>query len=310
MITLKRILVIRTGGVGDFILSLPVIDALADAWPAAEIEILGRPAIAALAQSKVTRIVSIDDRRFARLFTEAPLEATDAAAAYLSAFDTVVSFLGTPESEFGRKLRSLVPRTLFIPPPAPGAKHAVVHFLDCLEQAGIQASKCVSPRIDLDPKDREGGARLLERLLGPDDTKQPIILHPGSGGRQKNWVPASFARTVQLFRRLGWSAILLEGEADEAAVRAVSDHLQPDEPRVLKDASLLQVAGAIACSRLIVGNDSGISHLAAALGTPLVCLFGPTDPVVWRPLGTSVRVLSFTDATPERVYEEGVRLTN
>jgi ADP-heptose:LPS heptosyltransferase len=102
--------------------------------------------------------------------------------------------------------------------------------------------------------------------------------------------------------------ILLEGEADESAVREVLDHLKPDQVPVMKDASLVQVAGAIACSQLVVGNDSGISHLAAAIRTPLVCLFGPTDPTVWRPLGAVVRVLTFAEAAPERVYEEGIRL--
>jgi hypothetical protein len=126
----RRILIIRTGGLGDFILCLPVIGALASTWPGAELEIMGRPEIAALAQPLTTRITSIDDRRFASLFADRPLDASDPAAAYLSSFDLVVSFLGVADSDFGRKLQSLVRWTLFVPAPPPGPKHAVIHFLE------------------------------------------------------------------------------------------------------------------------------------------------------------------------------------
>ncbi len=303
----RRILIVRTGGVGDFILSLPVMRALATKWPDAELEILGRPAIAALARPHLNRITSIDDRRFARLFSGGSLDASDPAGVYLSSFDLVVSFLGVPESDFGRNLRSVVPRSLFIPPPAPGKRHAVTHFLESLRPAGIEVANTV-PRVEVAAEDRETGGKLMQRVLGPTGGKRPVIIHPGSGGCHKNWPPQLFAQTVRLLSESGQSAILLQGEADGEAVRQVLDHLGQDAAPVLKDASLVQVAGAIACSQLVVGNDSGISHLAAAVGTPLICLFGPTDPTVWRPLGAAVRVLTFDEATPTRVFAEGMRL--
>lgn len=304
----KRILIIRTGGLGDFILTLPVMRALANQWPDAELEILGRPAIAALARPHLHRITSIDDRRFARLFSGGSLDTSDPARVYLSAFDLVVSFLGVPESDFGRKLLSLVPRTLFIPPPPAGDKHATIHFLQALRPLGLEVVHTV-PRVEVAAEDRETGGKLVQQVLGPTGWKRPVIIHPGSGGRHKNWPPRLFAQTVRLLRESGHRAILLQGEADGETVRQVLDHLGQDAAPVLKDASLVQVAGAIACSRLVVGNDSGISHLVAAVGTPLICLFGPTDPIVWRPLGAAVRVLTFDEATPERVCEEGIRLT-
>ncbi len=318
----KRVLIIRTGGLGDFILSLPVLAALGAVWPDAELEILGRPSIAALARPCVTRITSIDDRRFARLFTDTPFDAADPAAAYLSSFDLVVSFLGVPESNFGKKLRSLVPRTVFVSAPPSGAKHAAVHFLNCIVAGPSRVrlpgsgkrgqDKSVPgnaiPRLYVSTEDRQEGERLLTRLLGPAATKPIIVVHPGSGSRHKNWPAELFAQTVRLFRRSGFAVILLQGEADVKAVGEVLAHLEGSEAPVLSDASLIQVAGVIACSRLVVGNDSGISHLAAAIGTPLVCLFGPTNPTVWRPQGAAVQVLTFEEARPERVYSEGMKL--
>jgi len=308
MTTPKRILVIRTGGLGDFILSLPVIRALGTNWPHAEVEILGRPAIATLARSEVSRVTSIDDRRFARLFANTPLDASDPAAVHVSSFELVVSFLGVPESDFGRKLRSLVPRTLFVPPPQARDKHATIHFLESLREAGIEVANAI-PSVDITDQDRAEGQRVLQQLLGRQ-ARLPIIAHPGSGGRNKNWPARLFAETIRLFGRSGHQAVVLQGEADGAAVSEVLNHLDQGDVPVLKDATLVQVAGAIACSQLVVGNDSGISHLAAAVGAPLVCLFGPTDPTVWRPLGHAVRVLTFDEATPARVYEEGIGLMN
>ncbi|RPI24781.1 MAG: hypothetical protein EHM61_16205, partial [Acidobacteria bacterium] len=100
-----------------------------------------------------------------------------------------------------------------------------------------------------------------------------------------------------------------QGEADEHAVRELLPLMEDEPVLVAKDLNLLQVAGLISRSQLVIGNDSGISHLAASLGVPLVCLFGPTAPQVWRPLGDAVRVLTFAEATPELVYQEGTRLT-
>lgn len=292
---------------GDFVLSLPVIRALAVSWPDADLEILGRPAIASLIQGQASRITSIDDQRFARLFADTSLDASDPAATYLASFDLVVTFLGVPESDFGARLRSLVPETVFISGPPPRGKHAVTHFLEQLRAVGIEPAGLV-PQIDLSYEQREAGKRLLQTLLGTTGENAPIMVHPGSGGWHKNWAPELFAQTVRLFRQSGHGVVALEGEADQTAVRTMQADLQEESVPLLKDAALVQVASAIACSRLVIGNDSGISHLAAAVGTPVVCLFGPTDPAVWRPLGAAVRVLGFGEATPERVYAEGIKL--
>jgi heptosyltransferase-3 len=301
----KRILIIRTGGLGDFILSLPLMRALATTWPDAELEVLGRPEIAVLAGSLIACGRSIDDHRFARLFSDTPLEMSDAGAVYLSSFDFVVSFLGTPDSDFGRKLRSIVSRTLFIPAAAPGTKHAVTQFLEALKSSVEAQVDDHIPRIELSAEARDAGVQLLQSLLGRAMCKRSVIVHVGSGGRRKNWPPHLFVQVIRLFLGAGSQVILLQGEADEDAVRKVLAQVQVP---VLEGASLVQVAGVIACCQLVIGNDSGISHLAAAVGTPLVCLFGPTEPAVWQPLGSAVCVLKFEDASPERVYAEGIRL--
>ncbi|HXK59718.1 MAG TPA: glycosyltransferase family 9 protein [Acidobacteriota bacterium] len=307
--TPSRILLIRSGGLGDFILTLPVVDALRARWPDATLEILGRPAIALLAGDRISRIRSIDERCFAHLFVGSESGgASDPAASYVASFDLVVSFLGTPDSEFGRRLSSLAPRVVFVGMPQANGLHACTQFLDALKPLGIDPPKAV-PRVELSREQEEEGERLVQRLLRSNAAGTRIVVHPGSGGLLKNWPPRQFAETIRLLRDAGKSVIVLEGEADTHAVRELMTDIEGEHIPLLREASLLEVAGVIKASQLVIANDSGIAHLAASVGTPLICLFGPTDPNIWRPLGDSVRVLTFQEATPARVFEEAVRLT-
>jgi ADP-heptose:LPS heptosyltransferase len=93
--------------------------------------------------------------------------------------------------------------------------------------------------------------------------------------------------------RDGWAVTVLEGEADGAAVEAVvrgSPGLDPwvAVVTVARGESLGSVAVRLAGATVVVSNDSGIAHLAAGLGAPVVAIFGPTDPVTWRPRGPRV----------------------
>lgn len=130
------------------------------------------------------------------------------------------------------------------------------------------------------------------------------VLHPGSGSRQKNWPTRLWAETLRSLGRgdqtEGVSAVVLPcGPADEAAVAGLVSELHAaaghQVPIVtLKDAPLLEVAAILERAALYLGHDSGLTHLAAGLGTPVLAVFGPTDPAVWRPRGPRVAVLGGT----------------
>ena len=104
----------------------------------------------------------------------------------------------------------------------------------------------------------------------------------GSGSPKKNW-PAD--RFVELARRAAADGVLnvfyLLGEADRGIAVSLA-RIDPARP-ALKEASLRQVASVLSACRLYIGNDSGITHLAAAAGAPVVALFGPSDPSLWAP---------------------------
>jgi ADP-heptose:LPS heptosyltransferase len=125
-----------------------------------------------------------------------------------------------------------------------------------------------------------------------------ILVHPGSGSPAKNWPPERFAR---LIRVLDAPVSLVVGEADSQAAAAVEACLGEPIPR-LERLPLAELAARLAGCRAYVGNDSGVSHLAGLCGTRTVAIFGPSDRLVWRPLGPDVHVAVF-ETLPEQVAE-------
>ena len=116
-----------------------------------------------------------------------------------------------------------------------------------------------------------------------------VILHPGSGGQRKNWALDRFITLAAALEARGRQVHWLLGPAEEGLSL-------PTQAAVLNAGSLLALAARLQQAALYIGNDSGISHLAGSVGCPVVAVFGPTDPRVWRPLGPRVRVVR-TSAT-------------
>ena len=110
-----------------------------------------------------------------------------------------------------------------------------------------------------------------------------VIIQPGSGSPKKNWPLARFEELAVRLAEQGYRVRWCLGPAEEEWLR---------RPDALPALSLEELAGVLAGARLFVGNDSGISHLAAATGCPTVAIFGPTDPSVWKPAGPRAHVLT------------------
>jgi ADP-heptose:LPS heptosyltransferase len=109
-----------------------------------------------------------------------------------------------------------------------------------------------------------------------------MLIHPGAGALWKRWPAARFAEVAARLRAEGREVALIAGPADDEAVRGVLERITLP---VLRDLPPRILGAVLAHGSLYLGNDSGVSHLAAASGTRTVALFGPTDPVMWAPLG-------------------------
>ncbi|CAN5315759.1 hypothetical protein BH20VER2_BH20VER2_00650 [soil metagenome] len=287
---MKRILVIRGGAIGDFILTLPAIRLLREEYPHAHLEILGYKHIVALAEGRyyaqATR--SIEYGALASFFARGA-ELPDELADYFSDFELVVSYLFDPDGIFQQNLaRSGVDYFISANPKMAGDKHAAVQLANALrEQLHLRLS---DPAARLYPSlaDRAAAQTFLAGTTPP-----VVALHPGSGSETKNWPIEQWVQLgdALLKSRLATSLLVIGGEADEQQLAAFRASLRDERIRFAQNLPLPELAAVVERCALFLGHDSGISHLAAAVGTPCLLLFGPTEPAVWAPPHAHVRVL-------------------
>jgi heptosyltransferase-3 len=213
----------------------------------------------------------------------------------LASFDAVVAYTGSAALVAG--LRRAAPQTTVhsCPPAPPAGVHAARWLADAVVPLAI-GSYASPPSIEPTPEEQAAARAWLDRL-------RPgfVAIHPGSGAASKNWPPERFALVAKAMARGPW--LLVEGPADADAVAPLSGL-----PAVVHARDLpARILGAIlAQAGLYVGNDSGVTHLAAAWGAPVVALFGPTDPRSWSPLGPRVTVVTSPDGTMEGIAVDTV----
>ena len=288
---MKRILVIRGGAIGDFILTLPALAALREAYPNAQIEILGYKHIAALAENRffAQHVRSIESALLSRFFAkDADLPAE--LMRYLAEFDLIVSYLYDPDQIFEMNLRrSGARRTVRGPAKIETSSHAAQQLARPVEELGLPIPN-FAPRLYPSSEDRHRAREFLAGLAGP-----VAAFHPGSGSDKKNWPLQKWIELGNyLLRNFDGSLLIVSGEADEDQTRQLELIWQNPRVRFAKHLSLPDLA-ALLERTIFVGHDSGISHLAAATGAKCILLFGPTDPSVWGPLNENARVIRAPD---------------
>ena len=307
-----KILVLRGGALGDFLVTLPALASLRERWPRARLELIGNAAAAQLARTRglLDAVHSQHEARWTPLFRDSPLPA--ALAAWLGEFDLVVNYWPDPDGELRRRFPMRDGQMFLHAPAMPTCAPAAKHYCEPLRALGLEATqhffRLEVGRVILNPPPQEP-CRPGERRV-KDSAPYPIAIHPGSGSSRKNWPMENWrALIAQLPPPL--SLILGEAEADLVgpALAAGPRPADPPSPRlrrtgkrqpcdsafdrvtVLRNRPLEELVAHFAECRLFLGHDSGISHLAAACGVPCVLLFGPTNPEVWAPPAPNVRVL-------------------
>jgi len=279
--------VIRGGAIGDFILTLPAIAALRRQFPAAHLEVLGYPHIAqlALAGGLVNRVQSIEARALAGFFARGGELAEDLAD-YFSAFDLILSYLYDPDRIFQTNV-GLCTGAQFVAGPHradQGARlHAAKVYLQPLERLAI---------FDADPIPRLPLGHLPPSIDYQLSVINPLALHPGSGSERKNWPEAKWAELLQhLANSTDFDLLLVGGEAEGERLQRLAAALPPARSQVAQSLPLADLAHRLAACRAFIGHDSGISHLAAAVGLPGLVLWGDTAEEIWRPPSEHVTVL-------------------
>jgi len=288
-----RVLLVRAGALGDVLLLRRAVAALRRGGhePALMAPSTAVAALVGSGPSEVTALLPWEAPATAALLADGELPS--GFQEKLARFDLAVCYTRDPDLPVA--LGRHVPLVRSHPPlPPPSGPHASEWLLEPLSEL---AEDGPVPPLAFSAAERASARNRLDIAVG-----RPA-LHPGSGSPTKNWPRAHFARLAAEWGRAGpW--LLVEGPADREAaaeLRALPGACVADSlpPRIL--------GALLAEASVFVGNDSGVTHLAAASGAPTLALFGPSDPALWSPVGERVAWLRADDARLESIPVEQVR---
>jgi heptosyltransferase-2 len=279
----RRVLVTRLRRIGDAILSLPVIDALREAFPDCAVDFLAEegPAQAAIGHPGIDRVLILD-RTFASILPASPRLLWRLRAAR---YDWVLDLYGNPRSaaiaawtganvRVGPARRGRRRLYTHPVPPAPASLSAVEHHLRALTILGL-APRRVPPRIGLTERERAEGRARLEAAL-PEGPR--VGLHPGNRWPAKRWPEERFAALARAIPRLGARVVVLAGPGEESLAHRVASGAP-----VIANLPLREYWCLLAALDALVTVDGSPMHAGPAVGTPTVGILGPTEPMIWFP---------------------------
>ena len=288
-----RILAIRGGAIGDFILTLPALRLLREAFPHCHLEVLGYRHIAALAlhggpepgttYADATRSIEYGPLAgfFARNGNLSP-----ELCEYFASFQQVVSWLFDPDGIFETNVkRAGVKNYLSAYTPITDENHASVQLARGLESMALFLDDPAAKLVPTPESHQAAEAWLSSSAI---HNSSFTALHPGSGSPRKNWPLEKWRALAGQIKR---PLLIIGGEADTASL----DSLAPHATLIARDLPLPTLAALLTRCTRYFGHDTGISHLAAAVGSKCTLLFGPTDPAVWSPQGPHVKILHTHD---------------
>ncbi|TKB74942.1 MAG: putative lipopolysaccharide heptosyltransferase III [Nitrospira sp.] len=295
---MKNILIIKLRYIGDVLLATPTLRAIKAAWSDVRVTMMvnrgtedvlsGNPDVdeivvldkgSLVAQSRL--IAGLRSRRF-----DTVIDLTDGdRSAFLSWISGAPVRIGfNAEHRWRGKYYTQVVQ------PVPGVQHRIDRDLEALKPVNIQAGS-KDPQLRLTPEEMNSADQLLDQLA--IQRSQPIvILQPGARYWFKAWPPERFAELADRLASDYGCQILIGGSRDEEALAQRIHEAAKSRPiSMAGQATLKQFAAIAKCAALFVGNDSGAMHIAAAVGTPMVALFGPSNPAEWGPRGNRAMVM-------------------
>jgi ADP-heptose:LPS heptosyltransferase len=289
------ILIIHQGALGDLMMSLPALYSLRLFQEGSSWTLAGNTEALSLLHHRfyAQEIVSIHQKEWALLFQEEK-DLPDSFRRYLSSFEKVYMFSTRQQGLLIRGLKwAGLEKVIWIPSFPDGEKGITLETLqrEVLDSENIpweKTEKYIFPARE----DIEEARKLLGGYRNDAGSRPLWAIHPGSGSPHKNWPVERFLETVEILRdRYQVQPIFLLGPVEQESGLILNSEIQAREWPVIRGLPLPLLAGVLSLCAGYLGNDSGVSHLAAALGVPTVVLFGPTDPAFWSPQGSAVRIL-------------------
>jgi len=302
----RKILVRAANWVGDAVMSVPALEALRARFPKAEIVVVAKPWVSELywyhpAVSRQIVYFPESEHRgpggFWKLVRQLRAERFDAAILFPNSFHAawMARLAGVPvRIGYARDGRSAL-LSEAVEPPSPAAYgHQVNYYLQLLFRAGVidKPQPVREIRLFLADAEKQWAAKRLESL-GLGGPRFLIGLHPGASfGPAKRWLPERFAALADRLIEALSADVLIFGTREEQALGETIAHAMKHTPTLVAgETTLRQFMALLRECRVVVTNDSGPMHVAAALGLPLVAVFGSTNERATGPVALRARIV-------------------
>ena len=282
-------LLFHPGTLGDMMILYPTLVALKRDFGAQVFAVAGGGAPGLLHECGILeKIISIDSTSVSGLFTENP-GLSNEFADFIRDFEIAGVFLGKSADNLVKNLEHAGIRKVFrgsTRPPDGTKQNVYEHIAGCF---GIPGLKPLNERLALNNSKLEQAQKYLKSL--GISSRKGIAIHPGSGSKSKNWAPEKFGELIKGLARKNADFFIIEGPAEEGIADKISRAAGIEGIKVARPSSVSDLAGVIALSRRYIGNDSGVTHLAAALGVNTTAIFTITDPGIWARKAKNALVL-------------------
>jgi len=302
-----KILVRAPNWVGDAVMAIPALDAIRARWPDAEIAVLGIPATAGLlgGQSFADRTIVYErgGRHTGfwggeRLSAELAREKFDVAVVLPNSFEAAwIAWRAHIPTRIGyaRDGRRVLLTTAVKPPRAGEIPaHHSYYYLELLRRAGwidkMPASLAATLRVSAEAKD---AAEAALRSAGARGRTLRCAVAPGAAfGTAKRWLPSRYGDLAKRLRA-DWDAdvILVGTGADRADAEAIAARLGGNAINMAGKTSAAELPAMLAACDVFIGNDSGASYVAAAVGLPVIAIYGPMPPEIAYPITPRLQIV-------------------
>lgn len=302
----RKIMVRATNWVGDGVMSLGALQSLRRRYPAAEIVVVSKPWVSELYQNlaSVNRQIIYNPEKehrgplgFWKLVQTLRGEGFDAAILLQNAFHAAwMAWCARIPARIGyaRDGRGPLLTDAIVPPPPAVYGHQSNYYLQLLFRAGLidEADRVLESRLVVQEAEMEWARRHLARngLGGP---RVLVGINPGAFyGPAKRWLLSRYAQVAdRLIGALHADVIIFGSKAERPLAEEIARGMKHTPLILSGDTSLRQLIALLAQCRVVITNDSGPMHLAAALGLPVVAVFGSTDERATGPLGPKARAV-------------------
>jgi ADP-heptose:LPS heptosyltransferase len=320
---MKSALLFRLGGLGDLMVAFPSIFLLRKKLSPCLLTLVCREEYGLILKETgvVDEIVSVGPARLAPLFDSPPYP--EELSNWLEGFSLVLSWMQKENSLNHKDLCNFLGKKrcrFFILDPDHQGSISKYFFGKTLEYLtgieGPSSSFCDCTRLPLSSSQEEAGLRLIGKELskarrkGAEKRPKVVVVHPGSGSKSKCWPLENFMEMIHHFSHNSYRGALVTGFADVELEKRLNSHTLPKNWVWLRNPSLVKLSGLLSASSFYLGNDSGITHLAAACGTKVIALFQNNLESAWRPYGraTVLSGESVSDISPHTVLEAASRI--